>query len=63
LFYELVMCLWYLELFPVDGILHFEMDLVHEVLGQAQVVLVDAQGVLVLAQNVQISFVEFFWYL
>ncbi len=53
------MCLWY----PVDEILHFEMDLVHEVLGQAQVVLVDAQGILVLAQNVQISYVEFFWYL
>jgi hypothetical protein len=57
------MGLRYLELFPVDGILHFEMDLVLEVLGQAQVLLVDDQGILVLAQNVYISFVEFFGYL
>ncbi len=57
------MCLQNLELLPVDGILCFEMDLVLEVLGQAQVILVDAQSVLVLAQNVQVSFVEFFGYL
>jgi hypothetical protein len=57
------MGLQYLELFPVDGILRFEMDLVLEVLSQDQVILVDAQGILVLTQNYQRSFVEFFGYL
>jgi len=46
------MCLRNLELLPVDRILRFEVDLVLEVLAQAQLVLVDAQGVLMLAQNV-----------
>ncbi len=39
------------------------MDFVPEVLGQAQVVFVNAQGILVLAQNVQVPFVKFFGYL
>jgi hypothetical protein len=46
------MCLRNLELLPVDRILRLEVDPVLEVLGQAQLVLVDAQGVLMLAQNV-----------
>ncbi len=42
MFDELVMCLWNLELFPVDWILCLEMNLVFEVLGQTQVVLINA---------------------
>jgi hypothetical protein len=39
------------------------MNFVFEVLGQTQVMLIDAKGVLVLAQYVQISFLKFLWYL
>jgi len=51
------------ELRPVDWILHFEMYLVLEILGQAQIVLVNAKNVLVFAQNIQVSFLELLRYL
>jgi hypothetical protein len=60
---ELVMCLQDFELLPVDWILRFEMYLVFKILGQAQVVFVNAESVLVFAQNIQISFLELLRYL
>ncbi len=48
---------------PVDGILCHEMNLVLEILGQAQIVFVNAESALVFAQNIQISFLELLWYL
>jgi len=56
LFDKLVMFLRDLELLPVDWILHFEVDFVIEILGQAK-------SVLVFAQDVQVSFLEFLQYL
>jgi hypothetical protein len=53
------MCLWDLELLWVDWILRLEMNFVLEVLGQTQVLFINAESVLVLAQYVQISFLEF----
>ncbi len=46
------------ELLSVDWILCFEVNFVFEVLGQTQVIIVNAQGILMLAQNVQISVLE-----
>jgi hypothetical protein len=46
------MCLWDLELLPVYWILHFEVDFVLEILGQAQVIFVNAESVLVFAKDV-----------
>ncbi len=63
MFDELVMCLQDFELLPVDWILHFEVDFVFEILGQAQVIFVNDESVLVLAQDVQVSFLEFLRYL
>jgi hypothetical protein len=63
LFDELVMCLWNLELFPVNWILCLEMNLVFEILGQTQVIFVNTKGNLVFAQYVQVSFLIFLWYL
>jgi len=56
LFDKLVMFLRDLELLPVDWILHFEVDFVLEILGQAK-------SILVFAQDVQVSFLEFLQYL
>jgi hypothetical protein len=39
------------------------MYLVLEILGQAQIVLVNAKNVLVFAQNIQVSFLELLRYL
>ncbi len=63
MFDELVMCLQDLKLLPVDWILHFEVDFVLEILGQAQVIFVNAESVLVFAQDIQVSFLEFLQYL
>jgi hypothetical protein len=60
---ELMIRLWDFELLPVDGILCHEMNLVLEILGQAQIVFVNAESALVFAQNIQISFLELLWYL
>jgi hypothetical protein len=49
LFDELVMSFWNFELFLVDWILHFEVDFVLEILGQAQIISIDTECVLVLA--------------
>ncbi len=57
------MCLRDLELLPIDWILIFEMDFVLEILGQTQVVLVNAEGILVFAQYIQVSLLKFFLYL
>jgi hypothetical protein len=46
------MCLWDLELLPVDRILHFE------VLSQCKVIFVNA-SILMFAQNVKVSVLEF----
>jgi len=63
LFDELVMCLQNFELFPVEWILRFEVDFVLEILGQAQVVFVNAESILMFAQDIQVSFLEFLRYL
>jgi len=47
------------ELFPVDRILHLEVDFVLEIFGEAQVIFVNAESVLVFAQNVQVTLMEF----
>jgi hypothetical protein len=60
---KLVVCFRNPELFSVNWILHLEMNLVFEILGQAQIILIDAQGILVLAQDVQVSVMKFLWYL
>jgi hypothetical protein len=60
---ELVVCLRDFELLPVDLILHFEVYLVLEILGQAQIVSVNAESVLVFAKNVQVSLLELLRYL
>jgi hypothetical protein len=57
------MCLQDCELLPVDWILCLEMNLVVEILGQTQIILVNAQGILMFAQNVQVPHLEFFRYL
>jgi hypothetical protein len=51
------------ELFPVDWVLCLEVDLVLEILGQAQIVLVNAESILMFAQNIQVSFLELFRHL
>ncbi len=63
MFDELVMRFRDFELLPVDWILRHEMYLVLEILGQAQIVFVNAESVLVLAQNIQVLFLELLWYL
>ncbi len=63
MFDELVMYFRDFELLPVDWILHFEVDFVLEILGQAQVLFVNAESILVFAHDVQVSFLEFLWYL
>jgi hypothetical protein len=47
----------------VDWILHLEGDFVLEILGQTQVILINAESVLVYAQDVQVTFLEFLRYL
>ncbi len=61
LFDELVVCLRNLELFLVNRILHFEMDFVFKILGETQIVFIDAEGVLVFAQDIQVSVMKFLW--
>jgi hypothetical protein len=56
---ELVVGLWNFELLLVNWILCFEVDFVLEILGETQVVLVDAESILLFTQDVQIPFVEF----
>ena len=51
------------ELLPIDGILIFQVDFVFVISGQPQVILVDADGLLVFVEEVQISCLEFIWYL
>jgi len=48
-------------LFPVNWILRFEVDFVFKILGETQVVLIDAEGVLVFAQDIQVSVMKFLW--
>jgi hypothetical protein len=50
-----------LELFLVEWVLIFEMNLVFIVPGQPQVILVHADGILVLKRDVKVPFSEFFW--
>jgi hypothetical protein len=57
------MCLWDFKLLPVDWILHLEVDFVLEILGQTQVILVNAESILVFAQDVQVSFLSFLEFL
>jgi hypothetical protein len=54
------MSLWDLELLPGDWIQCFEVDFVFEVLGQPEVVLVNAKSILVFAQDIKVPFLEFF---
>ncbi len=63
LFDELVVGFWNLELFPVDWVLCFEVDFVLKILGEPQVILVNAESVLVFAQDIQIMFMKFLWHL
>jgi hypothetical protein len=53
------MSLWHLELLPVDRALHFEVNFVYEVLGQAEVIFIDAESILVFAQLHRISLYSF----
>jgi hypothetical protein len=55
---ELVVSLRDFEMLLVDWVLHFEADFVLEVLGQAQIVFVNAESILVFAQNIQVSLLE-----
>jgi hypothetical protein len=55
------MSLWDFELLLIDWVLHFEVDFVLEVLGQAQIVFVNAESILVFAQNIQVSLLELLW--
>jgi len=61
LFDELVVGFWDFELLPVDRILIFEVDFVFKILGETQVIFVDAKSVLVFAQYIQILFMKFLW--
>jgi hypothetical protein len=45
----------------VDWTLHLEGDFVLEILGQTQVILINAESVLEFAQDVQVMFLEFLW--
>jgi hypothetical protein len=57
------MCLRDLELLLVDWILILEVDFVLEILGQTQVVFVDAESILMFAQYIQVSLMIFLGYL
>jgi hypothetical protein len=57
------MCLRDLELLLVDWILILEVDFVLEILGQTQVVFVDAESILMFAQYIQVSLMIFLRYL
>jgi len=50
-----------LELFSINWVRCFEVDLMLEILGEAQIVFVNAERVLVFAQNVQILLMELLW--
>jgi hypothetical protein len=53
--------LGYVELFPVYWILVFEMNFMFVVLGQVQVIFVQANGFLMLEQDVDVLLSEFVW--
>ncbi len=57
------MSLWDFELFPVYWVLVFQVDFMFVISGQSQVILVNADGLLVSVEEVQISCLEFIWYL
>ena len=50
-----------LELFSINWILCLQVDFMLEILGESQIVFVDAERVLVFAQNVQVPLVELLW--
>ncbi len=49
------------ELLPVNRILGLQVDFVHEILGQSEVIFVDAESILMLVQNVFLLLLEFIW--
>jgi hypothetical protein len=50
-----VVGLWNLKLFPVNWVLCLEVDFVFKILGETQVILIDAEGVLVFAQDIKMK--------
>jgi hypothetical protein len=51
---ELGVCFWQVELFPENGLIILEIDLVREVLRKTQVVFIHAYGRLVFEQGVDV---------
>ena len=49
------------ELFPINRILRFQVDFMLKILGESQIVFVNAERVLVFAQNVQVPLMELLW--
>ena len=52
---------WNFELFPINRILRLQVDFMLEILGESQIVFINAERVLVFAQNVQIPLMELLW--
>ncbi len=50
-----------LELFSINWILCLQVDFMLEILGESQIIFVDAERVLVFAQNVQVPLEELLW--
>jgi hypothetical protein len=57
------MGLWYFELFLKNQIFALEVNFVFIVLGESEVIFVEANSLLVLEENVDVSLSEFVWYL
>ena len=52
---------WNFELFPINRILRLQVDFVLKILGESQIVFVNAERVLVFAQDVQVPLMELLW--
>jgi hypothetical protein len=52
---------WNFELFPINRILRLQVDFMLKILGESQIVFVNAERVLVFAQNVQVPLMELLW--
>jgi len=50
-----------LELLSINRILCLQVDFMLEILGESQIVFVNAERVLVFAQNVQVPLMELLW--
>jgi hypothetical protein len=57
----LVMGFRNLELLSINWILYLQVDFMLEILGESQIIFVNAERVLVFAQNVQVPLMELLW--